>query len=79
MHPYSKEFVFLEDIIEELRKDGVVWKNYLSFSDSYKRIRIAYIGAARKRPDEFEKRLENFIKNTRSNKTIGFGGIEKYY
>jgi hypothetical protein len=57
----------------------VVWKNYQNFSDTYKRIRIAYIGAARKRPDEFEKRLENFIKNTRSNKTIRFGGIDKYY
>jgi uncharacterized protein YdeI (YjbR/CyaY-like superfamily) len=75
----SQEFVFPEDIIEELRKDEVVWKNYQSFSDGYKRIRIAYIDGARKRPEEFEKRFQNFIKKTRANKIIGFGGIEKYF
>jgi len=37
---------------------------YQLFSDAYKRIRIAYIEAARKRPEEFEKRLNNFISNT---------------
>ena len=46
----------------------------------HKRIRIAYIEAARKRPEEFEKRLNNFINKTKENKKItGFGGIEKYY
>lgn len=45
-----------------------------------KRIRIAYIEAARKRPEEFERRLNNFICKTKENKIIiGFGGIEKYY
>ena len=55
-------------------------ENYQPFSEAYKRIRIAYIEAARKRPEEFEKRLNNFISKTKDNKTIaGFGGIEKYY
>lgn len=55
-------------------------ENYQPFSEAYKRIRIAYIEAARKRPEEFEKRLNNFISKTKENKTIvGFGGIEKYY
>ena len=50
------------------------------FSDSYKRIRIAYIDSARNRPDEFKKRLSSFIDKARKNKLIkGFGGIEKYY
>jgi hypothetical protein len=40
------------------------------------RIRIAYIEAARKRPEEFEKRLNHFINKTKENKVItGFGGI----
>ena len=44
------------------------------------RLKWAYIEAARKRPEEFEKRLNNFISKTKENKTIiGFGGIEKYY
>ncbi len=76
----QQEFVFPEDIIKRLKSDKDVWKNYQNFSESYKRIRIAYIDSARKRPDEFKKRLNNFISKTKENKQIkGFGGIEKYY
>ena len=57
----SVPFVFPNDIIDRLKEDERIWKNYQSFSDPYKRIRIAYIEAARKRPEEFEKRLNNFI------------------
>ncbi len=76
----AEPFIFPNDIVDRLKKDKAVWKNYQQFSDSYKRIRIAYIEAARIRTEEFEKRLSNFIAKTRENKTIrGFGGIEKYY
>jgi uncharacterized protein YdeI (YjbR/CyaY-like superfamily) len=76
----SDPFIFPNDIMDSLKEDKIVWKNYLLFSDTYKRIRIAYIEAARKRPEEFEKRLNNFINKTKENKIItGFGGIEKYY
>ena len=73
-------FVFPEDILDALKQDETVWANYQQFADSYKRIRIAYIDAARKRPEEFQKRLNSFIEKTRRNKLImGYGGIEKYY
>lgn len=73
-------YIFPEDILTELRKDESVWAKYLAFPDGYKRIRVAYIAAARKRPAEFQRRLTNFINKTRENKMIsGFGGIEKYY
>jgi len=73
-------FIFPDDIIDRLKEDKTIWKNYQQFSDAYKRIRIAYIQAAKKRPEEFEKRLNNFINKTKENKIIpGFGGIEKYY
>ena len=75
----QREFIFPSDILDELKKDPFVWKNYQAFSDSYKRIRIAYIDGARDRPEEFSKRLRNFINNTRQNRVIGYGGIEKYY
>jgi uncharacterized protein YdeI (YjbR/CyaY-like superfamily) len=76
----SAPFVFPNDIIDRLKEDETVWKNYQQFSDAYKRIRIAYIEAARIRSEEFEKRLKHFIAKTKDNKTItGFGGIEKYY
>lgn len=76
----SDPFIFPNDIIDRLKEDNIVWKNYQHFSDPYKRIRIAYIDAARKRPEEFGKRLNNFINKTKESKIItGFGGIEKYY
>jgi uncharacterized protein YdeI (YjbR/CyaY-like superfamily) len=76
----SKEYVFPLDILEEIKKNETVWNNYINFSAPYQRIRIAYIESARKRPDEFTKRLANFIQKTQDNKQIaGFGGIDKYY
>jgi uncharacterized protein YdeI (YjbR/CyaY-like superfamily) len=79
MDVLAEEYVCPPDIIDEIRKDELAWKNYIGFSDTYKRIRIAYIDSARKRPEEFTKRLDNFIRMTRQNKLIGYGGIEKYY
>ncbi len=79
--PFIREpFVFPEDIMERLRQDPEVWAHYQQFSEPYKRIRIAYIDAARKRPEEFQKRLDSFLIKTRQGKIIrGYGGIEKYY
>ncbi len=75
----GEEFVFPADIIKAIKADKKAWSNYQNFSHAYQRIRIAYIDGARNRPDEFRKRLDNFIKKTEQNKLIGFGGIEKYY
>lgn len=89
IHPSVKESVadiisapyeFPQDILGEIRKDETAWSNYEKLSEPYKRIRVAYIDAARKRPEEFEKRLRSFISKTRDNKLImGYGGIDKYY
>lgn len=75
----QKEYNIPEDILDELREDPIVWKNFHALSDPYKRVRIAYIEDAKDRPEEFQKRLKNFIKKTKDNKVIGYGGIEKYY
>lgn len=73
-------YEFPTDIIEKLKEDDEIWRNFNSFSEPYKRIRVAYIDAARKRPEEFEKRMKSFLEKTRQNKLIvGFGGIDKYY
>ncbi len=73
-------YVFPEDILSAIREDEMAWKNYLSFPEPYRRIRVAYIDAARKRPEEFARRLSNFIEKTRGNKQIiGYGGVDKYY
>lgn len=89
LHPAVKEnvlplittpYVFPEDILSRLRADPVAWENYNTFPDAYRRIRVAYIDAARKRPEEFEKRMKSFLEKTRQNRRIpGFGGIDKYY
>ena len=76
----GEPYVFPKDILDKLKKDEDAWRNFISFSEPYKRIRIAYIDAARKRPQEFQKRLDNFAKMTKENKLIiGYGGIDKYY
>jgi uncharacterized protein YdeI (YjbR/CyaY-like superfamily) len=75
----NEKFVFPPDILNAIKSDKNAWKNYQKFSPSYRRIRVAYIDTARKRPEEFKKRLSNFIKKTKQNKQIGYGGIEKYY
>lgn len=88
LHPSVREsvleiinipFEFPQDILETIKADDLAWKNYLNLPEAYKRIRIAYIDSARKRPLEYEKRLLNFIIKTKANKLFGYGGIEKYY
>lgn len=75
-----EEFLFPQDIITRIKQDEIAWKNYQNYSEPYKRIRVGYIDSARIRPEEFEKRLLNFISKTRENKMIvGYGGIDKYY
>jgi uncharacterized protein YdeI (YjbR/CyaY-like superfamily) len=67
------------DIRTAIKAHKQAWKNFQRFSDSYIRIRIAYINAARNRPDEFKKRLAHFVRLTEDNRQFGFGGIDKYY
>jgi len=67
------------DILAALKADPETWKNFRAFSDSYKRIRIGYLQGSRDRPEQFAKRLRNFLKMTKANRLIGFGGIEKHY
>ncbi len=75
----NEKFVIPLDILKAIRANKEAWKNFQTFSDSYKRIRIAFIDGARKRPAEFRKRLRYFIEMTEKNKMFGFGGIEKHY
>jgi len=75
----NEEFIFPVDILKTIQANQEAWKNYQKFSDSYKRIRIAFIDGARKRPEEFQKRLLHFIEMTGKNRMFGFGGIEKHY
>ena len=75
----EKPPVIPPDILAALKADRETWKHFRAFSDAYKRIRIGYIDGARTRPDEFAKRLRNFVAKTKQNRIIGFGGIQKHY
>jgi len=75
----ENEFEIPSDILEEIKANAQAWKNFQSFSEAYKRIRIGFIDGARHRPVEFKKRLKYFIKMTEKNKQYGFGGIEKHF
>lgn len=77
--PADEDPVIPPDILEAIKASPEAWKNFQGLSPSYQRIRIAYIAAARKRPQEFQKRLRHFIRMTEKNRQFGFGGIEKYY
>lgn len=75
----AEKFVMPKDILKAIKMNREAWKNFQGFSEPYKRIRIAFIDGARKRPEEFQKRLNYFIKMTEKNKQFGFGGIDKHY
>lgn len=71
LHPSVREavspiirapYIFPSDILDALKADTVAWENYEKLSNPYKRIRIAYIDAARKRPDEFKNALKALLK-----------------
>jgi uncharacterized protein YdeI (YjbR/CyaY-like superfamily) len=75
----AREFVIPDDILEAIRANPDAWRNFQTLSPPYIRIRIAWIDGARKRPAEFRKRLEHFIRMTSRGRLIGFGGIEHHY
>jgi uncharacterized protein YdeI (YjbR/CyaY-like superfamily) len=72
-------FEIAPDILAAIQASERAWRNFQRFSASYKRIRIAFIEGARRRPQEFKKRLAYFLRITEQNRQFGFGGIEKYY
>ena len=59
------------DILKALKKDPAIWKNFSRFPASYKRIRIGWKDASRRRPEIFQVRLKYFLKMTAKNKRFG--------
>lgn len=67
----NTEFIIAEDIMAILRAKSDAWSNFLEFPDLYLRVRIGYIEEVRKNPNEFERRLQNFVSKTADNKMFG--------
>ena len=74
----DEEYQYPDDILHSLQQDEETWRNFNAFTEPYKRIRVAYVDHARKRPEEFQKRLENLVKKTKDNKKFGYG-INRFY
>jgi hypothetical protein len=64
-------YVHPPDILEALRRDGEVWKNFCNFPRFYQNIRIATIDRCRRSPALFEKTLQHFLEKTRKNQRYG--------
>ena len=66
------DFVIDPEILQELKKDKLVWENFNKFPQLYKRVRIDTIQIKKKaKPELYRSRLEKFIDNTK--KGIMFG------
>jgi uncharacterized protein YdeI (YjbR/CyaY-like superfamily) len=65
------DFVIEQDLLIAIKNNKEAWINFQNLPESYKRIRIAYIGHRKENKKEFEKRLNYFIKMTAKNKLFG--------
>lgn len=66
-------FIVSDDVLAAIKADRDAWRNYKKLSESYKRIRIAYIESQRRHSREaFERSLRYFIKMTAQDKRFGF-------
>ena len=75
----QEKFHFPKDTIARIQANTEAWRNFQRHSNSYKRIRIAYIEEFRSIPEEYQKKLQYFIKKTARGIQLGYGGIEKYF
>ena len=75
----TEKFTIPPDILRAIKANAQAWRNFRKYSAAYQQIRIAFIDGARRRPQEFRKRLRYFLKMTEQGKQFGFGGIDKYF
>lgn len=67
------------DIVTSVKRNKLAWYNWQKFSPRYRRIRLAFVQGARKRPAEFRKCLRYLMAMSAKDKQFGYGGIDKYY
>jgi uncharacterized protein YdeI (YjbR/CyaY-like superfamily) len=58
-------FVIDNEILNALQSDTVVWNNFLSFPQLYRRVGIDTIQIKKKQSELFQSRLQKFIENTK--------------
>nr|WP_326522200.1 YdeI/OmpD-associated family protein [Leptothoe sp. PORK10 BA2] len=67
----SKRFEVADDIMAAINADAIAKTHFERFPDLYIHVRVGYIEEMRKRPEEFSRRLDNFIRKTAAGKMFG--------
>lgn len=67
----TTSFIVAEDIIQTIQAEPEAWSHFEQFPDLYIRVRISYIEEMRRKPEEFDRRLNNFIRKTAAGKLFG--------
>jgi len=67
----TKRLVIAADIKAAFERDPIAWKNFRRFPVAYRRIRIAFVEGARRRPAEFRRRLGNLVRTSGKNQRFG--------
>jgi hypothetical protein len=66
--------VIADDVRAAFVRDPGAWRRFQRFPAAYRRIRIAWVEGARKRPAEFERRLRHLVKRSAKNERFGMIG-----
>jgi uncharacterized protein YdeI (YjbR/CyaY-like superfamily) len=66
--------VIADDVRAAFMRDPGAWRRFGRFPAAYRRIRIAWVEGARKRPAEFERRLKHLVKRSAKNERFGMTG-----
>jgi uncharacterized protein YdeI (YjbR/CyaY-like superfamily) len=67
----TRSFIIDSEISQALQSNAVVYANFQSFPELYKRVRIDTIQIKKHQPELFYKRLQKFISNTEKTKMYG--------
>ena len=59
------------DIKAALQGQPLAWKHFQRFPAAYRRMRIAFVEGARRRPEEFKRRLGHLVRRSAKNERFG--------
>jgi uncharacterized protein YdeI (YjbR/CyaY-like superfamily) len=68
---HAPRLVIPADIRAAFVRDADAWKHFQRFPASYRRIRVAFVEGARRRPEEFRRRLRNLVRMSAKNERFG--------
>lgn len=67
----ARRVVVAPDIKAVFEREPIAWRRFQRFPAAYRRMRIAFVEGARRRPAEFEKRLRNPVRKSAKNERFG--------